>query len=275
MRDLAGRTAFITGAASGIGRALAGACAAAGMRVALADIEPAALDAAVAALRETGADAIGLACDVADPASLDHAAKAAIAAYGRVHLLCNNAGVGGGSGSDAISLETWRWVIDVNLMGVVHGIHAFLPHISGHGEGGHILNTASMAGLDSGLGFSAYSASKHAVVNISEGLASELKPHDIGVTVLCPGFVRTNIWTASRNRPQRYGPAIPGGRLLADLAARGAAGLDPETVAARSIAAIRADELYVFTHAGPDWRAGVASRFEVILAAMDMAAGGG
>src|SRR5215469_1972517 len=129
MRDLSGKTAFVTGAASGIGFALASAFAAAGMKVMLADIEVAALEAAAASLRGAGRTVRGVACDVADAASVERAAAACFAAFGNVHVICNNAGVGGGSGIDDISLETWRWVLDVNVMGVLHGIRAFLPHI--------------------------------------------------------------------------------------------------------------------------------------------------
>ena len=271
MRDLAGKAAFITGGASGIGLAMGRAFAAAGMRVMLGDIEAAALEAAVVALRADGADVRGVLCDVASAGSMVEAAQAAIAAFGRVHIVCNNAGVAGGSGITAISTETWRWVIDVNLMGVVHGVAAFLPHMRGHGEGGHFVNTASMAGLNSGLGFSPYSASKFAVVNMSEGLAAELAPLGIGVSVLCPGFVRTRIWDAQRNRPARYGAAQPPSAVLAGLAAQGAAGLDPDGVAAQVMAAVREGRLYVFTHTGPDWRAEVQERLDGILAAMDAA----
>ena len=278
MRKLAGRTAFVTGGASGIGFALGHAFAEAGMQVMLADIEAAALAAAVERLRDVGPAVRGAVCDVADPLSVERAAQAAFDAFGNVHLVCNNAGVGGGSGIDEISPETWRWVLDVNLMGVVHGIRIFLPHLRAHGDGGHIVNTASMAGMNSGLGFSPYSASKFAVVNISEGLAAQLRPLGIGVTVLCPGFVRTRIWESARNRPERYGPARapePGssaGKLLAELAEQGRAGLDPADVAAQVVSAIREDELYVFTHAGAAWRAELEKRFAAILAAMDKAA---
>ncbi len=277
MHQLAGKTAFVTGGASGIGLALGRVFAEAGMKVMLADIEAAALDAAVKSFSRD-ADVRGVLCDVADPESVERAAKTAFEAYGNVHILCNNAGVGGGSGIDEISLATWRWVLDVNLMGVVHGIHAFLPHIRKHGEGGHIVNTASMAGMNSGLGFSPYAASKFAVVNISEGLAKQLAPLGIGVTVLCPGFVRTRIWEASRNRQDRYGPAArpepgsPAGKLAAHLAELGASGLDPADVAAQVLAAIRNDELYVFTHHSREWRAELEERFDAILAAMDKAA---
>jgi NAD(P)-dependent dehydrogenase (short-subunit alcohol dehydrogenase family) len=278
MQDLAGKTAFVTGGASGIGLALGQAFAAADMHVMLADIEADALAAAVEHLRARGFDARGVVCDVADPASVAQAAAAAYEAFGNVHVVCNNAGVGGGSGIDDISLETWRWVLDVNLMGVVHGIRTFLPHMRAHGEGGHIVNTASMAGLNSGLGFSPYSASKFAVVNLSEGLARQVSGLGIGVTVLCPGFVRTRIFESARNRPERYGPAkapdpaSAAGKLAAYLAEQGRLGLDPDDVAAQVLAAIRNDERYVFTHAGPEWRAELQERFDTILAAMDKAA---
>ena len=274
MRELAGKTAFVTGGASGIGLALGRAFAGAGMNVMLADIEPEALAGAVESLRNP--DVRGVPCDVADPLSVERAATAACEAFGDVHVVCNNAGVAGGSGIDDISLETWRWVLDVNVMGVLHGVRAFLPHIRAHGEGGHIVNTASMAGMVSGLGFSPYAASKFAVVSMSEGLAQQLKPLGIGVTVICPAFVRTRISESARSRPPRYGPAqtpdpaTPAGALAAELAGLSQSGLDPADVATRVLAAIREDELYVFTH--PHLRGEVAERFAGILAAMDKAA---
>lgn len=276
MRDLAGRTAVVTGGASGIGLALGRAFLSAGMKVVLADIEAVALQAAVEDLRRIAPDVTGTICDVAEAASVEAAAAAAHAAFGKVHILCNNAGVGGGSGIEDIAPETWRWVLDVNVMGVVHGIRSFLPLIRRHGEGGHIVNTASMAGLQSRLGFSPYAASKHAVVTMSEGLAAQLKPLGIGVTVVCPAFVQSRIAESARNRPQRYGPArkpapgSPGAELAAILAERSASGLSPEVVAARTLAAIRADELYVFTH--PELHGEVEERFAIIQAAMDKAA---
>jgi NAD(P)-dependent dehydrogenase (short-subunit alcohol dehydrogenase family) len=276
MRELAGKTAFVTGGASGIGLALGRAFAQAGMKVMLADIEADALPAAVESLRDIGTDVRGVTCDVADPASVKRAAEASYAAFGNVHVVCNNAGVAGGSGIDDISLDTWRWVLDVNLMGVLHGVRAFLPHIRAHGEGGHIVNTASMAGLQSGLGFSPYATSKFAVVAMSEGLAMQLKPLGIGVTVLCPGFVRTRISGSARNRPEHYGPArapdpaSPAGRLAAESARLQQAGLDPADIAAQTLTAIREDELYVFTH--PEMHDEVKERFAAIVAAMDKAA---
>ena len=273
MREIAGRTAFVTGGASGIGLALGRVFAEAGMKVMLADIEAEALERAVKSLAEFGPSVRGTICDVADPASVEDAAGAAFDAFGNVHILCNNAGVAAGGGIDAISLESWRWVIDVNLMGVVHGIASFLPHMRKHGEGGHIVNTASMAGINGGLGFSAYSATKFAVVGMSEGLALRLKPHGIGVSVLCPSFVQTRIGESGRNRPPRYGPTPaldpqgPAAAMVAEIARQLEAGIDPADVAARVLAAIREDRLYVFTH--PGMRAEVEARFAAILAAMD------
>jgi len=273
MRDFAGKTAFVTGGAAGIGLALGRAFAQSGMKVMLADIETDALQAAVKNLREISPDIGGTICDVADAASVERAAQAAFDAFGKVHVVCNNAGVAAGGGIDHISLDNWRWVIDVNLMGVLHGIKSFLPHIRAHGEGGHIVNTASMAGMQGGLGLSPYGASKFAVVSMSEGLNLQLKPHGIGVSVLCPSYVRTRIGESGRNRPERYGqsqpldPASPAAAMVAAIAENIQAGLDPAFVAARVLAAIREDQLYVFTHQG--MRAEVEGRFAAILAAMD------
>jgi NAD(P)-dependent dehydrogenase (short-subunit alcohol dehydrogenase family) len=273
MRELAGKTAFVTGGAAGIGLALGRAFAQAGMKVMLADIETDVLDAAVKSLQQISPDVRGTICDVADAASVERAAQASFEAFGKVHVVCNNAGVAAGGGIDHLSLDNWRWVIDVNLMGVVHGIKSFLPHIRAHGEGGHIVNTASMAGIHPGLGFSPYHASKFAVVGMSEGLAAQLKPHGIGVSVLCPSYVRTRIGASGRNRPARYGqsqpldPASPAAAIVAEIARNIDAGLAPDAVAARVLAAIRDDELYIFTH--PGMRAEVEGRFAAILAAMD------
>jgi NAD(P)-dependent dehydrogenase (short-subunit alcohol dehydrogenase family) len=160
-------------------------------------------------------------------------------------------------------------------MGVIHGIRTFLPHIRAHGEGGHIVNTASRAGMKSGMGFSAYSASKFAVVNMSEGLALQVKPLGIGVTVLCPGFVRTRINESGRNRQERYGPSRKPApdSVAATLAAQPVRlGLDPSDVAAQVLTAIREDELYVFTDHDANWRRELEARFAAILAALDKVA---
>ena len=278
MREFAGKAAFVTGGASGIGLALGRAFAEAGCKVMLADIEKTALDVAVTSFSGSGQEIRGIVCDVADPASVDAAAEASFSAFGKVHILCNNAGVGAMGGIDHIALDNWRWVLDVNLIGVVNGVRAFLPHMRAHGEGGHIVNTASMAGMvnsraGSGQGFAPYPASKFAVVGMSEGLAVELKPFGIGVSILCPGVVRTNILESARNRPERYGPPTPvdtANPVYASFAERVRTGMDPAEVARRVLAAIRDDELYVFAH--PVMRGVVEERFRAILAAFDRAA---
>ena len=213
-------------------------------------------------------------CDVADPTSVDAAAEETFSAFGKVHILCNNAGVGALGGIDHIALDNWRWVLDVNLIGVVNGVRAFLPHMQAHAEGGHIVNTASMAGMaNSRQGFAPYPATKYAVVGMSEGLAMEVKPLGIGVSILCPWFVRTNILESARNRPERYGSATPRDTtnpLYAQFAERVRTGMDPAEVARRVLAAVRDDELYIFTH--PETRQALEERFRAILAAFDRAA---
>jgi NAD(P)-dependent dehydrogenase (short-subunit alcohol dehydrogenase family) len=272
MREFKGKTAFVTGGASGIGLAMAKAFAENGMNVMLADVEPSALDSALKDLNPYGNHVRGVACDVADPDSVERAAQATFEAFGKVHILCNNAGVAAGSGIDTISVESWRWVVDVNLMGVVYGVRSFLPHMRAHGEGGHIVNTASMAGMVSGW-FSPYDATKFAVVAMSEGLRPQLQPLGIGVSVLCPFFVRTNIGESGRNRQERYGqmstldPGSPAAAVVEEIRKQIAAGLDPADVAARVLAAIENEELYIFTH--PNMRRFVEARFAAIEAAMD------
>lgn len=272
MREFKGKTAFVTGGASGIGLAMAKAFAEEGMNVMLADVEQSALDSALKDLSRYGNHVRGIACDVADPDSVERAAQATFAAFGKVHILCNNAGVAAGSGIDSVSVESWRWVVDVNLMGVVHGVRSFLPHMRAHGEGGHIVNTASMAGMICGW-FSPYDATKFAVVAMSEGLRPQLQPLGIGVSVLCPSFVRTKIGESARNRQERYGqmpqldPNSTAASVVADIRRQIAAGIDPADVAARVLAAIRNEELYIFTH--PNMWKQVEARFAAIEAAMD------
>jgi NAD(P)-dependent dehydrogenase (short-subunit alcohol dehydrogenase family) len=273
MRDFADKTAFVTGGASGIGLALGRAFAEAGMKVMLADVEAGALEKALQSLGNYDNRVRGIRCDVADAESVERAAQATFDAFGNVHVVCNNAGVAAGGGIDNISIDNWRWVVDVNLMGVLYGVRSFLPHMLRHREGGHIVNTASMAGMINGMGFSPYAATKFAVVAMSEGLAVQLQPHGIGVSVLCPEFVRTRIGESGRNRPERYGeappldPASPAAAVVAEIARRLEAGIDPARVAAKVLDAIRNEQFYIFTH--PNMREGVDQRFAAIQAAMD------
>ncbi|HJS84971.1 MAG TPA: SDR family NAD(P)-dependent oxidoreductase [Acetobacteraceae bacterium] len=268
MLDFHGKAAFVTGGASGIGLGLGRALAEAGARVMLADIEEKALNEAVESLKGDNLPEVhGIACDVRDYQAVERAAQAAIEAFGKVHIVCNNAGVGGRSGADGISLQDWRWVIDINLMGVVHGVRAFLPHLTSQGEGGHILNTASMAGFLPGAGFGPYTATKFAVVGLSEALHVELAPHGIGVSVLCPGWVRTRITESRRNWPKEYGepPAPRPGPIEEHIAELVRTGMEPSAVAALALAAIRNNELYVFTH--PHMRPPLEARIERFLTA--------
>jgi NAD(P)-dependent dehydrogenase (short-subunit alcohol dehydrogenase family) len=276
LRELSGKTAFVTGGAGGFGLEFARTFLAQGMRVAIADVEEPAVAAAVRALA-AGEDRLrGFVCDVADRASLQAAADRAIAAFGRVHLVCNNAGVGGRAGQvDELSEGQWDWVLSVNLMGVVHGIAAFLPHIRAHGEGGHFLNTASMAGMVGQPANGPYSASKFAVVGVSESLFYELRGSNIGVSVLCPGFARTGIALSERNQPadlakDAHAPLSAAGAAHAEqIRAAIAGGIEPAEVAARALRGILDDDLYIFTH--PEMRPMLRKRLARIEAAYDKA----
>jgi NAD(P)-dependent dehydrogenase (short-subunit alcohol dehydrogenase family) len=265
MRDFAGKTAFVTGGASGIGLSMGHAFAEAGMRVMLADIEAKPLEQAVAAFKGNLPEVRGVVCDVRDYAAVERAAQLTLEAFGKVHVVCNNAGVTGASGAENISLQDWRWVIDINLMGVVHGVKAFLPLLKTHGEGGHIVNTASMAGFLPGTGFGAYTATKFAVVGISEALATELEPQGIGVSVLCPGWVATLITESRRNWPKDYGAPPPSGPMAEQFAELVRSGMAPSEVAALVLKAVQNNELYIFTH--PHMRPPLEKRVDRFLAA--------
>jgi NAD(P)-dependent dehydrogenase (short-subunit alcohol dehydrogenase family) len=267
MRDLAGKTAFITGGASGIGLAMGHAFAAAGARVMLADIEAKALDDAVAGFKGNNLPEVrGVVCDVRDYAAVERAARETIAAFGKVHIVCNNAGVGGTAGTENVNLTDWRWVVDINLMGVVHGVKVFVPLLKSHAEGGHIVNTASMAGFLPGTGFGPYTATKYAVLGISEALQVELEPAGIGVSVLCPGWVATRITNSRRNWPKEYGePPQSVGPIAAQIAELVKNGMAPSEVAELVLAAVKNNELYIFTH--PHMRPPLERRVDHFLAA--------
>lgn len=277
MEQLAGRTAVVTGAASGIGFAIARSLAQAGMRVALADVEPAALAAAAAQLAAGGAEVLAVPVDVTDRAAMAAAAETVQAHFGRVDVLCNNAGVSVAGTLDRMQPSDWDWVLGVNLHGVINGLHAFLPRIVAQGEGGHVVNTASVAGLVADPGMTVYVTSKFAVVGLSEALRPELAPHRIGVTVLCPHAVATNIVQSRRNRPahlQRQRRGAPRGddaavrqMIEAAVAETFANALDPAVVGALVVEAIRHDDPYCFTH--PEDRAAVEARMRDLLAAFD------
>ena len=275
MQDFRGKTAFITGAASGIGLGMARAFGREGMNVVIADIDLEAARAAAQALTAEQIKAQAVRIDVADRAAVREAALQAIAAFGKIHLVCNNAGVATGGPIGAVSERDWDWIIDVNLKGVVYGVETFVPLIQSHGEGGHIVNTASIAGLVSGAGAEPYSATKYAVVAMSEGWVQQLAPLDIGLSVLCPGYVRTRIADSVRTRQDRYGGVQPVredsfGAAGSTIAEAVASGIDPDIVGARVVEAVRDGNLYIFTD--PRFRDAVEFRFAAIRAGFDQAA---
>jgi len=270
MKDLRGKTAVITGAASGIGLALARRAAREGMRLVLADLDAGELDAAAADLRAAGADVLARMVDVARAGEVQALADEAFARFGAVHLLANNAGVALCKPAWEVSAEDWAWVLGVNLHGVIHGLQAFVPRMLEGGEEGRIVNTASAAGLLSPPGFAAYSVSKHAVVALSEVLHHDLALREsrLKVSVLCPAWVRTRIAQSDRHRqaPAGEAPSAPDGvsEGIAEAVRRATeAGLEPEAVADAVFEADAADRFYILTHGAT--RAGVRRRMEDIL----------
>lgn len=200
MRLESGQVAVVTGGASGIGLAMARAFGARDMKVVLGDIEPSALATAAEGLRVDGTDVATHVVDVASEEAMQDFADAAFSAFGQVHVLCNNAGVVARHDSWG-PLEDWKWVLGVDLWGVVHGVHHFVPRMLASGEPGHVVNTASVAGLLGFPGIASYTAAKHAVVGLSTSMHHELAASPLGVSVLCPGLVATNIVNSERNRP--------------------------------------------------------------------------
>jgi NAD(P)-dependent dehydrogenase (short-subunit alcohol dehydrogenase family) len=267
MDELRGKVAVVTGGASGIGRAMATRFVAEGMQVVVADVERPALDQAVHDLGGPDAGVFGVLTDVSKGESVEALAAATLDRFGRVDVVCNNAGVAGGGGPIwEVTQDDWAWTLNVNLWGVVHGVRVFTPLLLAQGTG-HIVNTASAAGVIAGPLLGAYSVSKHAVVALSETLACDLamSGSKVGVSVLCPGFVRTNLADGDRNRPDELGDTNTAAagtreflRLLLD------AGIDPAEVADGVADAIKADRFYIYTH--PHLMAGIESRAAAVVA---------
>jgi NAD(P)-dependent dehydrogenase (short-subunit alcohol dehydrogenase family) len=252
----AGRVAVVTGAASGIGRGLAEALASAGSAVVVADLDVEEGEKVAARIRDSGGDATAVGADVSDVAAVEALAATTIERYGRVDLLCNNAGVSTFNLIQDQTLDDWHWVFDVNVWGVVHGVHTFLPIMRDQGTRAHIVNTASMGGLMSGIAFiGPYAATKVAVVSISETLQKEMEiaALPIGVSVLCPGVVETRVMESERGRPDHRGveertELAESVRLMIRDSFSGPTGQKPEQVATRVLDAVRAGEFWILTH---------------------------
>ncbi|MBV1892038.1 MAG: SDR family NAD(P)-dependent oxidoreductase [Gammaproteobacteria bacterium] len=271
MRDLAGKVAFITGGASGMGLGMARAFAGEGMKLMLADVNEARLGEVEQEFKDKGVDVATIVCDVTKLEQVNAAADATVERFGKVHVLCNNAGINVGGTYEELSQQDWDWVIAVNQLGVQYGISAFLPKIKAHGEGGHIVTTSSMAGMvNAGPGWAPYNASKFAVVVMNEVLYSELKETNIGVSVLCPGAVATNIIEAADSRPSDFGSSGDKPVIAGDVAELLEHGLDPDVVGKLVLEGIQEEQFYLFTD--PRMIKAVERRFERIQRGFDWSA---
>jgi NAD(P)-dependent dehydrogenase (short-subunit alcohol dehydrogenase family) len=264
VQQFAGRIAVVTGAASGIGNAIARRLSTAGMSVVLADIEPGPLEAATAAILAAGGTAIGVATDVADRGSVDELARRTRETFGPVHLLVNNAGVGNRGRAWELSVDDWVWVHGVCFWGVVHGIASFVPGMIDSGEEGHIVNTSSMMGLGTAARGGPYQSAKHAVAALTESLAfdlAEVAPR-IKATLLCPGYVDTRIADSARNR--RGARAVGPAPAIAAAQPGSAVPVPPDDIAELAFDAILNERFYALAD-WDLWRPLVAARFEAIL----------
>ena len=281
MISVEGKVAFVTGGASGIGLAMTRSFASAGMKVVVADVEKTALAAVREEFHSSNAEVLALRLDVTDRDAMEKVASNVERAFGKVHVLCNNAGVAVGGSIDTMSYQDWDWVMNVNLQGVINGMVTFLDRIKSHGEGGHIVNTASMAGQLGIGGMSVYNTTKFAVVGMSESMRHDLAPHNIGVSVLCPGFVSTNIFTSQRNRPESLQSAgssaeseisnpiesLLEGEDNDQIREMMSGFLDPSVVGDMVLHAIQEDEFYIFSH--PQFQSSVDARKEEIAGSFE------
>ncbi len=278
MKEVEGKVAVITGAASGIGRGMAESFAAAGMKLVLADVDSERLERVARELEKSGAEVLPVKTDVSRQDEVDALARRALDAFGAVHVVCNNAGVAhGGVPTWESTLHDWEWIVGVNLMGVVHGVRTFTPILLEQGEG-QIVNTASMAGLISAGGNALYGVTKHAVVALSEALFNELTAQGasgVGVSVLCPGWINTEILESSRrNQPEAVKHHLPQNRTSPEAEIRRklvesllAGGLDPRAVGDLVLDAIRERRFWILTH--PQWKSMIRHRMENIVEERD------
>jgi len=267
MKEFKGKTVFITGAAHGIGLGMAITFAKAGMNVIMSDIRKENLDAAKEEVKKHTEAVYAIPVDVSDRAAMKAAAEEAEKAFGKIHILCNNAGINIFGPVDEATYDDWDWVINVNLYGVINGLMSFLPKIKAHGEGGHIVNTASMAAFVLSPYTGVYGAAKHAVRGLSETLWYNLAPLNIGVSILCPGFVASNIHHTEELRPEKFGKSgyKTGPEMKERLEDIQYVGMSPLEVGERVLKGIESNDLFIFTHA--ELKGEVADNFEEILAA--------
>lgn len=268
MKDLAGKVAFITGAGSGIGLGMARVFHAAGMRIVIADLDQQHLDAALTHFRARPQAVHAIKLDVTDRQAMTRAADEAEGVFGRIHVLCNNAGVGVFGSLLEATYDDWDWALGVNVGGVINCVQTFLPRMLAHGEGGHIVTTSSMSGLLAAIG-GIYITTKYALVGFMETLRIELEPKGIGVSVLCPGLVNTAIFEGENSRPTRFRNTRfralvsnePGDVMREQVLPTG---MDPMEIGRRVLSGMRRNDLYILTH--PEYEAGLRERFEAILA---------
>ncbi len=272
MNQYTGKTAVISGGAEGIGFGIAQALGKQGMNVVLGDIDAQQLQVAQQNLQSEGITVLTVVMDVTDILQWQNLADKALKRFGKIHMLVNNAGVASKPGAvEQTDDKDWRWVLDVNLMGVIYGTQTIVPLMKQHGEGGWLINVASMAGMVGVPYAGAYTATKVAVVGMTESWYAELKPHNIHVSVLCPAFVKTRINLSTRNKPQELKDPQEGTKEASDIEGHIQKvidnGLAPALVGKRVIEALNHKELYIFTH--PNYRAVVQKRFKAIDAAFE------
>ena len=270
MEDVAGKVVFVTGGGSGLGLAMAEAFAGAGAKIVLADVDAEALATAAERFRGQNVPVLTVELDVTDREAFADAAQRAVDEFGTIHVLCNNAGVYRGGNLQAVTYEDWDWVMGVNVGGVVNGLQTVLPYLRGNADGGHVVNTASMAGVTGIGGLGVYNASKFAVVGMSEALRADLAETKVGVSVLCPGMVKTQILDSERNRPEAFESDDETANAAADamsemMNAAMSEGIDPAQVGQVVLDGVREDRFWLFTH--PEYRDAIAARHEEMHAA--------